>query len=335
MTSEADSKGASIASPALYVALDWRMTLRTVVILTATLFTGCGDELRFNHIQVRGTELSHVPSEDSPLLDDSLPLAFYHHPLETQLRSDGVRQIDLSLEYPLGGGSILARMGTVRTRDLSQCTFASECLETIAEWSRTHRQHHPLLVILQPNAHDTLEPWMDRVESLVSDAFQPWQIITPGEVTAGYPDLRTAIAERGWPAIELSRGRTMFVLNDRGRTREAYLAGRFLDPDEPRLLFTVADNPDVPYAGVFSFPTVTAANQGQIRALVEQGYLVRAITNTEDAVQRAIDNGVHFLSTRYPDDLLPPDRLGGFPSGCNPVTTDETCAPSMIELPPR
>ncbi|MEZ4431510.1 MAG: Ca2+-dependent phosphoinositide-specific phospholipase C [bacterium] len=226
-------------------------------------------------------------------------------------------------------------MGRGFETNLSQCNFAAQCLRTIAQWSRTHRQHHPLLIILQPNARDTLEPWMARVEALISDTFQRWQIITPGEVTAGYPDLRTALAERGWPAIELSRGRTMFVLNDRGRTRDAYLAGRFLDPDEPRLLFTVADSPEVPYAGIFSFPDVTAANQAQIRALVEQGYLVRAITNTEDAVQRAIDNGVHFLSTRYPDDLLPPDRLGGFPSGCNPVTTDETCDPSMIGFPPQ
>ncbi|MCB9527201.1 MAG: hypothetical protein H6701_02220 [Myxococcales bacterium] len=211
----------------------------------------------------------------------------------------------------------------------------AQCLETIAVWSRSHRQHHPLVITIQPNGRDNLYQYLDVLQDEIAAIFQRWQIITPGEVTAGYPDLRTALAERGWPAIELSRGRTMFVLNDRGRTRDAYLAGRFLDPDEPRLLFTVADSPEVPYAGIFSFPDVTAANQAQIRALVEQGYLVRAITNTEDAVQRAIDNGVHFLSTRYPDDLLPPDRLGGFPSGCNPITTDETCDPSMIELPPQ
>lgn len=313
------------------------MASRNIVLaLILSMSIGCGDELRLNDAQTRGTEYSHVAS-DRLFAVDGLSAPFTHHPLEVQMAADGVRQLDLSVSYSFEDLTLLARQGVLRDidYDLTQCDLLAECMRRIATWSRSHRQHYPLIVMIQANGHDNISTRMNEVEDIIRRLFERWQIITPAEVTAGYPDLRTALAERGWPAIELSRGRTMFVLNDRGRTREAYLAGRFLDPDEPRLLFTVADNPDVPYAGIFSFPDVTAANQGQIRALVEQGYLVRAITNTEDAVQRAIDNGVHFLSTRYPDDLLPPDRLGGFPSGCNPVTTDETCEPSMIELPPR
>lgn len=309
---------------------------RAIQLLPLGLFLlmGCGDELRLNHIQMRGTEESHTAT-DPTAGDPQFPLPYSHHALVEQVGTYGTRYFELSTSYNPLTHTLEARTGWAHHSSYSQCDRLAQCLETIAVWSRSHRQHHPLVITIQPNGRDNLYQYLDVLQDEIAAIFQRWQIITPGEVTAGYPDLRTALAERGWPAIELSRGRTMFVLNDRGRTRDAYLAGRFLDPDEPRLLFTVADSPEVPYAGIFSFPDVTAANQAQIRALVEQGYLVRAITNTEDAVQRAIDNGVHFLSTRYPDDLLPPDRLGGFPSGCNPITTDETCDPSMIELPPQ
>lgn len=308
------------------------MALRHSLLLALTLLCGCGDELRLNHIQTRGTMRSYwaTPQRAAEL---GAVFEFTHRPIAEQPAAGRIRQFDFELSWVPHDGNFMVRGGNANDDVVSQCRDLGSCLEPLAEWSSRNRAHHAFVILLRPNLIDNLheEGALRHLEVIIRQYFDRWQIITPGEVSAGYPNLREAIIDRGWPAIELTRGRTMFVLYDRDRTREAYLSGLNLDPAQPRLLFTLADSHNDPNAGFFSFPTVTAAKQQYIREMVNRGFLVHAITNTPEAVDIAIQNGAHFLSTLYPDQLLPRGRIPGWPTACNPVTTWQNCEPSMIE----
>jgi hypothetical protein len=308
------------------------MALRHSLLLSLALLCGCGDELRLNHMQTRGTMRSYwaTPEHAAEL---GAVFEFTHRPIAEQPAAGHIRQFDFELSWVPHDGNFMVSRGNDNDNVISQCRDLGSCLEPLAEWSSRNRAHHALVILLRPNLIDNLheEGALHHLEVIIRQSFDRWQIITPGEVSAGYPNLREAIIDRGWPAIELTRGRTMFVLYDSDRTREAYLSGHNLDPDQPRLLFTLASGSDDPHSRVVSFPTVTAGKQEIMSLRVRQGFLVHAITNTPEAVEIAIENGAHFLSTLYPDRLLPRGRIPGWPTACNPVTTADNCEPTMIE----
>lgn len=309
------------------------MASRHSFILILLLLCGCGDGLRLNQMQVRGTIASYRPT---PQIAEQLGIDFIytHRPLADQLGVGRIRQLDLEVSFERLTGNLYVHPGQGNDRDLTQCDTLTLCLDIIADWSTAHRAHHALVVLIRPNGRDDLvDEALPRLEEAIRLSFERRQIITPAEVSNGYPNLRDAIAERGWPLIELTRGRTMFVLHDRGRTREAYLSGHSLDPAQPRVMFTLADSHNDPNAGFFSFGNVSVVNQPQVLDLVRRGFLVIASVYTPDAADFSIDAGVHFLATPYPDRLLPRGRIEGWPTACNPITTEGNCEPNMIEAP--
>ena len=144
-------------------------------------------------------------------------------------------------------------------------------------------------------------------------------MITPDDVRGKYKTLEEAVLKAGWPGVEESRGKVMFLL-DQERVGPLYTKGH---PSlDGRVLFTNA-TPGTPDA---AFVKMNDPLKGEIQKLVRKGYMVR--TMSDPGVTRrdaALASGAQMVSTDYPFD----EKAAGsgyavrFPepgiARCNPV----------------
>ncbi len=211
-----------------------------------------------------------------------------------------------------------------------------DALSEIKSWSALNPMHLPVFIMIElktetagevvgsmfPNftfssalpftsgALDSLE--MEIVEVFGTD--HP-QLTIPDEIRGSHPDLKTALAARGWPLVEEMRGQIFLVLNTSNSVYDLYLAGHphlqgrmifiFSDPEDPEAAFIQADNP--------------LGNEADIQSAVAQGNIVRSRTDadteearTNDYTRRdaAFSSGAQFLSTDY----FRPDQRATDPS---------------------
>ena len=137
-----------------------------------------------------------------------------------------------------------------------------------------------------------------------------------------------------------TRGKAMFVLNDRELARERYIERGGLDP-ENRLLFLIGD-PDLPddEEVVFTFePELIDSIHGyetdpadleRVQALAEEGNLVHGISDRPEMIEALRAAGAHFIGTRFPAEIFGEIPATG-PVECNPVTRPDDCDPAEIE----
>ena len=147
---------------------------------------------------------------------------------------------------------------------------------------------------------------------------------------------------RGWPTVDATRGKVMFVLNDRDLARAEYILRGGEDPED-RLLFQMGDPAwaDDPHAGdevIFTFEPALPehpwifetdpAHLGRIRELAAAGYLVHAISDDPEMIDQLRAAGAHFIGTRFPERFGPMPEAG--PTVCNPITRPD-CDVATIE----
>ncbi len=165
-----------------------------------------------------------------------------------------------------------------------------DCLLELKEWSDIHPGHLPIIITM--NAKDDnikglqkMLPFtkaaLDSIDMEIASVFSPGQLITPALVQDEYPDLQTAVLQRGWPFIAAIKGRFLFVLDETGEKLENYKAGHsslkgrimFINQKEgnPEAACMIMNNPE--------------RDGEQIMQLVKKGYLVRtrADANTVEA----------------------------------------------------
>lgn len=227
----------------------------------------------------------------------------------------------------------------------STCITFVTCLKEVREWSHAHPQHLPLFILVetkqQPlgNKISPVQPEQftpkvfDLLDQEILSVFSKDDIITPDLVRGSHATLLETIQTSGWPALAQSRGKVVFLMDQRNM-ESVYVEGH---PSlKGRILFTNAE-PGAPDAAF------TEQNDGTaevISALVKQGYLVRTRTdeNTEEARKNdtskrevALKSGAQMLSTDYPASE-PASWTGfsvGFPKGvvarCNPVLQPKGC----------
>jgi hypothetical protein len=295
------------------------------------------DVLRFDQIQARGTHNSyHVQTSDLA------PWAYDHLPLDRQLGEQGVRQfeLDVSWDEALGAHAVfhvpLLDEGTT-------CATLVDCAATLEGWSRAHPEHHPILILVE-----TKDGWNDldgpaHLDALDAELLEAWpreRLITPDDLlAAGAPDLRTALADEGWPTLGALRSRALFVLHDGGGRRDAYvedLAGRPMFPD-------AYGDVDLPFA---AYHSMNDPWDERIAEVVGLGHLVRTRADVdtlqareEDPSMRdqALASGAQFVSTDFP---APTEGTsywlevpGGTPSRCNPLTAPTDCTSVDVEDP--
>ncbi|MEZ4238712.1 MAG: Ca2+-dependent phosphoinositide-specific phospholipase C [Myxococcota bacterium] len=236
--------------------------------------------LRFDQLQAKGTHNSyHVQTSDLE------PLAYGHAPLDVQLGEQGVRQFELDVYWDEAAGAHVVQHIPLLDVGTTCPTFV-DCLAVLEGWSGAHPGHHPLLVLVE-----TKDAWgetsgpahLDALDAELLDVWPRERLITPDDLlAAGAPDLRTALADTGWPPLGALRGRARFVLHDGSARRDAYvadLAGRPMFPD-------AMGDVDVPWAAVH---TMNDPWDPRITEVVGLGHLVRTRADAETVQAREED----------------------------------------------
>ena len=177
------------------------------------------------------------------------------------------------------------------------------------------------------------------VQQEINQIWPAEQQITPAYVQGNAVDLRTAITTIGWPTLEESRGKVVFVLLDKTDTRDYYVS------QNPTLqnqsMFAIVEE-NHSLASVISF--VNPETHGdRLRNASELGFMVRtrpdfATIEAQDVnytrFHLAMLTGANFITTDFPGNDLEFDYAIWLPEGpvmCNPQTSPSHCTARTLE----
>lgn len=324
-------------------------------------------------LQLRRDNLAK-PAEDM--------LEYTAAPLPDQFQSQKVRQIELDVWLDPAGGKYanpLIRAATnggpydpvmstpgikvFHVQDVdyrSSCLTLKICLTQVKQWSDAHPSHVPIAILTElkddplvfpPFNFVVPDPWattpgaMDSLDNEIRSVFQSSDLITPDDIRGHRRTLESAVLDKGWPTLRKSRGKVMFLMDNAGAKRKAYLQGHPSLDD--RVLFTNA-NPGDPDAA-FVERNDAKGSGADIRSLVQRGYVVRTRadadtlearnndTSTRDA---ALASGAQWVSTDYPVPNYGFDFMtsyfaqipGGTVARCNPVNAPRRCVSALLEV---
>jgi hypothetical protein len=301
-------------------------------------------------------------------------LDYTHPPLPQQFDS-GVRQIELDIYADTKGGRYADPAGPKRVaaaglpadppfdpnglmqkpgfkvmhvQDVdyrSTCQPFIGCLQQIRDWSHAHPDHVPIFILVETKEGSSgklklTEPEaftpavFDALDAEIRSVFPPDEMVTPDDVRGSYKTLNEAVLAGHWPTLASARGKVVFLLDQR-KVTPVYLEGH---PSlRGRVLFTnsVPGQPDAAFLERNDGPA------DEITALVKQGYLIRARTDSDTKEARTnnttvrdamIASGAQLLSTDYPS--KEPARWPGhyvvtLPGNvivrCDPANTSTDC----------
>jgi Phosphoinositide phospholipase C, Ca2+-dependent len=321
-----------------------------------------------------------IAANESKLWQDKYADAFkgldYQHQPLTQQFDSGVRQIELDVYADTKGGlyahpsgpkmvasahlpadpdfdpnGVMSKPGfkVMHVQDVdyrSTCQPFTACLKEIREWSHAHPRHIPLFILVETkqgkpegNLHLTMPEsftteTFDALDAEIRSVFPANELITPDDVRGHHKTLNEAVLAGKWPTLAKARGKIVFLM-DQKAVGPVYLSGH--PALRGRVIFTNAE-PGQPDAAFIERNDGPAAD---ISALVRQGYLIRARTDSDTKEARTNDtttrdamiaSGAQMLSTDYP--INEPARWDGHyvvtlpgdvDARCNPVNAPASC----------
>jgi hypothetical protein len=234
----------------------------------------------------------------------------------------------------------------------SVCQPFTACLEQVRQWSHAHPGHLPIFILVEtkqgkPRGELHLtepEPFtsstFDALDAEIRSVFPPQELITPDDVRGHYGTLNQAVLGGNWPTIASARGKVIFLMDQRP-VGPVYLEGH---PSlRGRVIFTNS-TPGQPDA---AFIERNDGPADDINALVRQGYLIRARTDSDTKEARVnatttrdvmMASGAQMLSTDYP--VNEPARWPGhyvvaLPENavarCNPINAPAICSAEFLK----
>ncbi|QDU91671.1 hypothetical protein Pla175_51010 [Pirellulimonas nuda] len=229
----------------------------------------------------------------------------------------------------------------------SNCPTLALALAQFKAWSAANPGHLPVVVTM--NVSDQRAPLpgaatppkidagaLDRLDAELRAGLGDHRLLTPDFVRGDADSLESAVLDGGWPTVERAAGRFLFVLDEGGAKRDAYIAGH---PSlRGRVLFT--NSPAGSPEAAFHIVNNPIKDGARIRDLVARGYLVRTRADAETVEARkndtrrfvaAVESGAQVISTDYyvADPRVGPYRVrfddGGFvrykPEAPHPAAT--------------
>jgi hypothetical protein len=343
--------------------------------------------LHMNDVTAVGTHNSYkraIPEIELQAIVAANPAAvgldYSHRPLVDQLNA-GARQIEIDvLNDPRGGRyahplSALGQPGrgapmdaafadamskpgfkTLHMPDVdfrSSCLTFVSCLVEIADWSRAHPHHAPILIMLNAKTGEGSMPggagpldfdaaaW-DALDAEVRTVFGADHLITPDQVQGRHPTLREGVLAGGWPALGAARGKVFFALDEGPEKIAAYRGAR--RSLEGRVFFVNTD--EASPAAAYLTLNDPVAQQQRIRAAVRLGFIVRTRADADTVEARtgniarrsaAFASGAQYISTDYmwADPRFPTYTVrltGGDAAICNRLRTEGRCDGLAVEL---
>jgi hypothetical protein len=301
------------------------------------------DVLTLFHVQAKGTHNSyHIAEEGADGAFD-----YTHQPLDVQLESQGVRNVELDIDQDPSTGVFNVRH-IAFVDDETTCPTLVECITTLKTWSDAHQNHVPILVMLEiKQAYDAAKApqFLADLETTIESVWPRDRLITPDDVQGSAASLRDAVPE-GWPTLGESRGKALFILFDiEGSHRPVYTEGDTTTAG--RLLFPIGKGagPDAP-AIAMHWIDDPEGNAADIAAMVELGHIIRTRADADNdepfagdysRAEAALASGAHLLSTDYPVPVDGVPYVFEMPDGgaarCNPVTAPAECTTLAVENP--
>jgi len=291
------------------------------------------DSLRFNAI-----EYSHIS------LTDQLNLGLQNLEIDVYADEKGgkyAHPLGLVLakgQQPYDADGVMKEPGfkVFHIQDIdfrSSCPTFKGCLAELKRWSDAHPNHYPVFITMNAK-DDTIrkpgftipEPFTARVynqlDSVILAGLGRSKLIIPDNVRGTMPTLEAAVLAGNWPTMQSAKGKFLFVLDETGSKRSAYIAGH---PSlKNRVLFTNSE-PATPEAA-FIILNNSVDDQRQIQTLVKKGYLVRtrADSDTKQArlndkrnFEAACQSGAQIITTDYyaRSQFFPSDYVVHFADG--------------------
>jgi hypothetical protein len=298
----------------------------------------------------------------------------YRHPSLTSQLDAGVRQIEIDIFADTKGGlyahpygeTLIAQAGlpadppfdpqhlmekpgfkVMHVQDVdyrSVCEPFTACLAEVRAWSKAHPNHLPVFILVETKQgalnvqFPTVTPEnftpaiFDALDREITSVFPAREMITPDDVRGSYATLNQAVRADHWPTLQQARGMVVFLM-DQKNMGPVYLEGH---PSlKGRILFTNADEgtPDA------AFIEQNDAPAKAIKALVRQGYLIRARTDSDTKEARTnntarrdevLASGAQIISTDYPASEQAASGYkvelpGNAVARCNPLLRPKTC----------
>lgn len=315
------------------------------------------DALPMNALQAIGTHNSYkmaiAPNELAMIravnAKEADAIDYSHPPLTQQLKA-GARQLEIDIVYdpdvglyaaPLGFKMAAAKAVPYDFAPYRQpglkvvhepsvdyrvtCPLFTQCLKEVRAWSLEHRDHVPLLILLNLKEGGLSMPGavkaplfdaraMDLIDAEIRSVFPEASLITPDKVQGRHATLREAAAAGAWPKLKDARGKVMIALDcppdqvARYRGERKVLEGR-------AAFVNIAE--DSPAAGYITLNEPRAQAE-RIAAAVKAGLIVRtradadtreARTNDTTRQSAAFASGAQYVSTDY---MTPDTRFGPY-----------------------
>jgi hypothetical protein len=231
----------------------------------------------------------------------------------------------------------------------SHCVLFQKCLDQLIQFSNEHPNHLPIVILMNlkesrtklvdatPVLPFTAEDY-DELDNVLLTAFKD-KLITPNEIKGQYTTLEQAVLENGWPPIDKTRGRFLFILDGKSHQLNTYRNDHLSLKD--RALFASYPEGEPEAALMIRNNPVTSLEE--IKRLVDKGYLVRtradsgagSMSKTADVklrTEQAFESGAQIISTDFylgAPQVLPYDFVVGFKHGmlyrCNHKVRKEKC----------
>ncbi len=312
------------------------------------------DSIPFNHFQWLATHNSyHIapPPRLRELINtvssgggDALNYTF--PPLRAQLDT-GIRGLELDL-YNDPQGGLYARplalkfaaaaqideenlrkpgLKILHSPDFDVLTNASTlrlALRELRAWSDENPRHSPILVQLElkTESFSAVSPpdfdaaALKNLEDEIRDEMPSEKILTPDEVRGDCATLREAVTTRSWPALDKTRGKFIFALDNEDKLRDRYLALSPQNDLRNRLCFVSVAPTHAAAAWMKRNDPIGSFDE--IRALVKAGFVVRTRADADlkeiarrdqTRFEKAVQSGAQWISTdapeTYPRDAFP------------------------------
>lgn len=197
----------------------------------------------------------------------------------------------------------------------SHCPTFRLCLQELKRWSVAHPDHPPVFITLNAKDETINRPGFtapekftaavfDQLDKEIMDNLGKEHVITPDQVRGKYATLESAVLHANWPTLKAARGKYIFILDEVGDKRAAYLAGH--SSLKGRVLFSNSE-PGTPEAAIHILNNARK-DQAAIQDLVKKGYLIRtradsdtqeARRNDKSSFEAAMQSGAQIISTDY------------------------------------
>jgi hypothetical protein len=203
----------------------------------------------------------------------------------------------------------------------------TNCLREIDTWSNDHPGHLP--IIIQIEAKESAAPiaadgsptapkrafdagaWK-RLEASIRSTIPAAKLFTPDHLRGDQANLKTALAAKGWPTLEVLKGKFLFLLLNKKDLSLSYLE---LDPLLRDRIFFVSLTPDHPSATWFRVPDPFFDG---LPRMIDVGFLATTLADhgtlqarNDDVKDReqAFRSGAQFILTDY---ALPDRRFSNY-----------------------